>query len=252
MSFNPVAAANFGKRRKQRKQALPRQGTKHSDIMRRNGLGTTLPMDARLYSRSGMAALLFSGKDFVVRGELLAAGNATSYGFNPKGDRMYLVRDGALFVTFEDAEGNKQIKQFQSGSSFSAPAGTKHCVGSSGTADVEILVIESAKYGDKWQELEAGVGSGLPQNAVLAVGPQPIPARTGDIDKAKRAAVAERVSRNRRQPKSAELTAAQRGQAGPRTVTGSQNIGRNTASNPNSGNVTGVNPMPSGPGGFRD
>jgi mannose-6-phosphate isomerase-like protein (cupin superfamily) len=253
MSYNPVRAKNFYRNTSKRpRRQDPHAGIKHSDIMRRQGMGQTLPTEGRQQTPHGFGATIFSGEDFNVRSEIIAAGNNLGFGVNEEADRVYQVIRGPLFVIIEGEQGTKDVLQVQDGGNFRAPRGLKHGVASSGTNDVELLVIESASYADTWQQIEDGVArtsedlaaytnNQAAQQAQINIADAP-PARRRDQSKAKKQAVKEAAKRRRRQPKmAASPTPAQTAAAG-------QKVGRNASKNANSGNVQGVNPMPMGPG----
>ena len=258
MSFNPVRAKNFYKNpSRRRRPADPRAGTKHSDIMRRQGVGLTVPGTNRFGTGTGFASDVFKGKDFTVRSEVLHAGNATGFGFNQEGDRVYQVMRGNLFITVGNDEGGKDIVQIQTGGQFVAPRGMQYNVATS-TEDVELLIIETAGYDDTWDEQEPGVARPVENPTQQSAGPATPTTRRLDQTKAKQQAVAAARQTARRRgrrpaPKvAAGPTPAVQGGGGATTQTGSSKLGRNTTTNANSGNVTGVSPMPGGPGAFRD
>ena len=124
----------------------PHAGTKHSDIVRRTGVGQALPAD-RKRTLTGYGAETFRGDDFTVRYELIAAGNAHPLGINTKRDRVVHVLEGQLFVQLaiptEDSVEHKYVSVL-AGGQYVAKAGTIHALGDSGTGDVSVMVVEPA------------------------------------------------------------------------------------------------------------
>lgn len=242
MTFNPVRAENFNKRNRPRHELNPHAGIKHSDIMKRQGVGVTIPLDSRVNTPNGISALLFSGEDFVVRSELVASGNASDFGMNECDDRVYVIRNGVLFVRVGQEDGSSKMMQFQSGDVFRAPKGTKYSVAASGTHDVELLVIETANYDAGWQTIETGVAAGLGANVVLS-GESPsvdVPRIERRRDQTLAKAQAEEIAAPRR--RKLRMSASTELSAGG-------NVRATRGSDPNSGTVLGVNPRPMGPGG---
>ena len=246
MSYNPVRAANFRKTGRKRRPLDPHAGVKHSDIMKRQGLGTTVPMAARTPTPHGFAAEIFACSDFTLRSEVIGAGNSTGYGVNPDGDRVYHVVRGVLFVFVEGKEVNgepqRDILQVQAGAFFKAERDMKHGVAASGTNDVEVLVVESADFAKTWEVLEAGETRDI--SGVLAGGtpqePSPVgTARRTDQSQAKAQAANMAVQATRRRPRGPAQAAAGPGQPAR----------GGALNNANSATVEGVNPRPVIPSG---
>src|SRR5690606_14244261 len=104
MSYNPARAKNFYKNANRRRKQDPHAGTKHSDIMRRQGFGSALPAGNRVATPRGMAATLFDGPNWTARIETIAAGNNLGYGVNHEADRLYSVLSGVLYVIVGEGE----------------------------------------------------------------------------------------------------------------------------------------------------
>jgi len=250
MSYNPTRAKNFYKNpsRRRRLAPNPHAGTKHSDIVRRNGMGATVPLENRQQTASGFMASVFENDKFSVRQEVLAAGSSIGWGCNKKADRVIKVLTGVLYITVEEG-GEKAMKTVQAGGYFRAPRKTQYGYATSGTADAEILVIESADYHKTWESLEDSIApSGQPQIFVQpAASSTNRPARRSKEDRTQAVSQALRTASKgrRRKPQRMAVQAAQSG-------AGDARIGKNTTTNTNSGNVAGVNPMPGGAAAFRD
>jgi len=250
MSFNPVRAKNFYKSHRKRHPVNPHSGTKHSDIVRKNGLGVTVPAENRRETIHGFASELFGNDNFVVRSELLRAGNSTGFGVHHKSDRLYVVTRGMLYVTIEGQPAKKgesaprNILPIQQGGCFRAVKGLRYGVASSGTSDVEIMVIEDAGYTQGLEAIDAPESREYVEQPTIA-SPQPIPEsrRRPTNQKAKQVQNATAGKRNRRRGR--PVGKQQPGTT--QTASGSVNAGRSKADNANSANVIGVNPRPMGP-----
>jgi len=253
MSFNPVRAASFGRNRGRgvRHANDPHAGTKHSDIMRRAGLGVTVPLSSREVTSSGFAAILMKSPTFTVRSELVAAGNNLGLGVHKTKNRMVLVRSGSLFVqTNDEVTQEAVLHRLQTGGHINLSAGTVHRIASSGTEDAELLIVEDTGYEQGFEYLEAPEVQGMSPHAVLAGGtPDAAVTTTRRADQtiAKTQAVQNAVQRRRRAPRlgAGPTPAASDGAVGQRAPTTSP-------LNPNSTNVQGVSPRPMGPGGLGD
>lgn len=253
MSYNPVRAASFYKNRGKgvRHPQNPHAGIKHSDIMRRQGLGVTVPMASRTMTPHGLAATLMESEAFVVRSEVIAAGNSLGRGLNSKQDRLMIVRVGSLFVETTDEVSQQAIMhRLQTGAHVKLTKGLIHKIATSGTEDAEVLFVEEPGYQEGFEYIERPELKGMHAEAVLA-GHTPdaatqITARRHDQTVAKSQATQAAVKRGRRRVArtAAGPTPASSGQAA-----GSA-IGRNASTNPNSGNVEGVNPQPMGAGAY--
>jgi len=236
--YNPVRFnqpyRNNNKRRA--RQLDPKAGIKHSDIMRRQGLGQTIPLMGRISTPYGVSAEIFAGEDFTVRSEFINSGNNLGYGVNKKAERVYQVAKGVLYVTY-DNNGARNIIQIQEGGTFRAPKGLAHSVSSS-NSDVELIVIESSGYMKDWKVLmdEEVVTSTVP--SLLATTPD-VPATPRRKDQSKAKAAAEQQARKRARSTSPNVAA-------------SGKIGVNKIRSSNSANVVGVNPRPGGPGAYSD
>ena len=238
MSYNPARAAG-NHRNKRVKRYDPHAGTKHSDIMRRKGVGFDATSAERSDTRHGFTSPVFSCDSFVQRYVCLYAGNNTGIGVTEKGDRSIRVMVGTLYVTFlnkekiTDDEGNETVKdvasiqQFGEGYNVSLPKGTKYSLASSGTANVEILLTETVNYQDSWKELgEAAITAS--KNVMV------VPPRT--------------ATRRRPRGESKAYQQAQQvsGRKGEITAL-AETRRRSSGDNVNSSAVVGVNPRPSGP-----
>lgn len=243
MSYNPVRAANFYRNtsKARRRNPPPGSGTKHSDILKRQGVGQTVPLNNRTETLHGVGAPIFEGGKFVVRSEVMFAGNATDYGVNEKNDRVYQVNSGVLFATVKVGEKNeggepqaiRDVIEVQAGGTFRAPKGLEYSVATS-TGPVELLIIEDKNYDKNWKRLSPGVSSTETSPVLAGATPdRPVQHRRRDQSKAK--AQAETAARSR----------------GARPQTGGK-IGRNTSIDANAANVRGTNPMPAGPGAYSD
>lgn len=183
MSHNPVRAKNFYKNNKKQRILNPHAGTKHSDIMKRQGSGFTTAMSGRTSTPYGFSACVFEGKNFVVRSEYLGAGNSWGFGVNEKGDRLYRVNTGILFVTVE-TDGVSQLLTIQPGGTFQAARGTKHCIATS-TSDVELIVVESVNYAKNWTIVGAEPAVSGSTVSMVAASSDAAPPRRRDSRKAK-------------------------------------------------------------------
>jgi len=262
MSFNPVRAANFGKRHRGNRTYDPHAGTKHSDIMRRQGLGQTIPMSDRTPTATGFAATLMANDKFVVRSEVIGAGNNLGLGSNETQDRLLMCQRGSLFVEIREDNEVSGFSRLQAGSHMSLVKGLVYRICASGTEDSEVLFIEEANYAAGFKFIQAPETKGLSPETVLAAStPDSQIENTGrrtDQSLAKAASVrvaAARVGKQLRGPSSPAYVAAASKQAqanaGKRTVTGATHIGRSPAASSASA-VIGVNPQPMGPGSSED
>jgi mannose-6-phosphate isomerase-like protein (cupin superfamily) len=258
MSFNPVRAANFHRNRGKgtRHPNDPHAGTKHSDIVRRQGLGVTVPFSSRIATPSGFAATLMATDKFVVRSEVIGAGNHQGLGRNAKHDRMLILRVGSLFVQVNEVDKGSDepvatFHRLQEGSHFCIPRGTTHKIAASGTEDAEVLFIEEPHYQRGFEYYEQPEVRGLsPESTLTAAAPDarlgPVSTRRIDQTIAKTQAVQAAQSARRRRPGKRVGTPMP---SGAQTVSGEVNVGRH-APEANSSNVVGVNPRPMGAAGF--
>lgn len=253
MSHNPVRAANWHKRNgRPRRQLNPHAGTKHSDIVRRQGMGATVPLANRQQTNSGFMASVMEADGFSIRQELVRAGTSIGYGCNPNADRVFRVLDGMLFVFEQNAKtGERTQRALNKGAYFCAPRGVPHGYATSGTADCELLIIETPGYYKGWETVEEGVVStNQPQVAIAPNAPDLMrPARRPRGEsKAKEQAVRSQRRKVRRQPVRVRPGGAPR----MPSATGAPSVGRNASTNSNSANVAGVNPMPMGAGAYKE
>lgn len=239
MSYNPTRAAGGRNNRKDRKLD-PHAGVKHSDIMRRKGVGLHASSSERIDTLHGFTTIDFSCESFVQRFACIYAGNNTGIGYTDDGDRVVRVQAGILFVTFlnkvketfddgdEEIRDVQEIKQFQAGHTVCLPKGTRYSLASSGTANVELLITETANYQDGWKELEAATVN-TPESIMF---------------------VPPRVAAAQRRPRieSKAYQQAQQRRAGKKQVAAAAETRRRSSNeNVNSSTVVGVNPRPSGP-----
>lgn len=223
MVYNP---ARTNQQKKARKAPDPHAGTKHSDIMRRAGVGLTAPVASpKEKTRHGFTAAIFSSPNFVVRHETMFAGNNTGLVVSEDGDRTIRVLRGSIFVFFEDDAGQKIQYQIRADQHLHAPSGVKYGYATSGTEDVELLFIETKDY--QVIELEEPTIRTV-NDAVVATPESAIPPRRKESP-AKEQAVA--MARARRR-------------SGTSKVVSPQNI--------NSANMPGVNLRPMGPAAFEE
>jgi len=249
MSFNPVRASNFYKRNRTSACAQdPHAGTKHSDIMRRQGLGLTVPLTDRVTTATGIASTLMQTERFVVRSEVIGAGNNLGLGANPTQDRLIICRAGSLFVQLMD-DGSSTYHRLQSGAHLRLLKGTTYRICATGTEDAEVLFIEDPGYAQNFVFIEVPETRGLGNSVLTAMTPD---TRPPEGQRRADQSVAKAVVRTRRRPTRTAAAATPASQAGTRTVTGATVVGRNAASNPNSANVIGVNPRPMGAGGYEE
>lgn len=220
MSYNPVRAA-AGFRQNRRKPQDPHSGIKHSDIVKRGGIGITAPMNVgKVNTNTGFSSNIFAGEGFVVRHESVYAGSSVGFGVNDTGDRVIHVLRGSLFAVVE-SNGSTINQQIHVGGHILAPRGYKHGYATSGTLDCEILIIETPKYFDGWVSLTPGVVSNnAPTHSVPTETAAPL--RERDNSQAKL---------------QAEMSARSKGKRRPKTVS-------EAANNINSANQLGVNPRP--------
>jgi hypothetical protein len=155
-----------------------------------------------------------------------------------------------LFVSQEGPNGERDISPLNVGGYFRAPAGKVYGYATSGTADAEILIVETPNYDVGWESLEAGVVS-TNQPQVNIAPPQDDLAkparRPRGESKAKEQAARTARRRVRRQPKRVTGTPVPRGPS----PSGATQVGRNASTNANSASVEGVSPMPMGAGSFK-
>lgn len=236
MAYNPKRAQKFWRNtNKQKNRQLPHAGTKHSDIVRAQGTGVTLPGLHRKETASGQAVDVFSNESFEVRAEVLLAGNNLGFGYNPDADCIYRVARGLLYVTSQDSEnGIKQISKIGSGGFFVANRGLRYSVATS-TEDVEIVVISDKNYRDGWVNLEEGTFVAPEQGQVAAHGTEVIERRK-DQSKAKAQAAQKGKKRGRKQSTKANAAGKLVSEVKPR-------VGFDTV---------GPNVRPLGPGAFSE
>jgi hypothetical protein len=238
MSFNPVRAASFYKNRKgTRHPDNPHAGTKHSDIVRRQGLGVTIPMADRTATATGLAAVLMANDKFVVRSEVIGSGNHLGLGMNKKQDRLLIIRVGSLFVQVNNEENPQEstFHRLQMGAHIKLPAGLVYKIAASGTEDSEVLFVEEPDYAAGFEYLERPETRGLSAESVLTGNtPFVTSERRTDQSVAKAQAVETATRTARRRP-------AKLGAAVAAAVT-----------NANSVSVQGVNPRPMGAAALSD
>lgn len=223
--YNPARAE--GKLHTRRRVYDPHAGLKHSDIVRKAGVGTSAPeLAKREKTNHGYSANVFSGFKFVVRHEVVYAGNSIGFGVNNKGDRVFFVRLGVLFATVELPDGSRTVFPVTQGTCFRAPKGTKYGYATSGTSDLEMDVIETPNYSDSWEVIGEAT-TRMTVEPVLAAPDVTLPTRRKLASKAKDQAISMAVEQQqlrRRQTK-----------------------GIAKSFNPNSGTQVGVNLKPMGP-----
>jgi len=244
VAHNPTRTKNFYKNTDRRRGRVRQKGagTKHSDILRRQGVGMTMAIDKGQKTASGFSTVIFEGKDFIVRGEVLAENNLTPFGVNAKADRIYYVTHGILFANVQDGDKIKTM-QFQAGDTFKAVRKTHYSVASANTA-VEMIITESTDYEKNFKKSQDGhfnassnfIASANETNRNVA---KPAPRRP---------------RRNQAKAKAVQAEVARRKfGGGPRAGTPSAAAAApNGGANANSANSVGANPRPMGPGAFRD
>ena len=179
--YNPYRHAKAQKQR-MRKQD-PHAGTKHSDIIRKHGVGVGAPIKQVLKrSTHGRFSPIFDCDSFSVRYELFMAGNNSGVGVNPDGDRTIRILRGSLFVTYEDKQGVVVSERIHQGAHLHVPANVKHSYATSGTSDVELLFIETPGYEDGWERLTDATLLCEDASMIMAT---PTAARTGKRDSTK-------------------------------------------------------------------
>lgn len=243
MSYNPTRQAGKKNHRKRQRNYNPHAGVKHSDIMRRRGVGRHATTSERINTRHGYTSDVFSCEGFSQRYACLYAGNSTGIGFSESGDRTVRVMSGTLYVTFLtkeqiiDDEGNstvkdnREIQTVQEGQTVNFPAGTKYALASSGTADVELLVTETTGYGNDWQELEDAAVT-TPESITV------VPPRQADTPR-------RRPREESKAYQQAQHMGGKRGKA--QAAARAETVRRSNNDNVNSSTFVGVNPRPSGP-----
>lgn len=243
MSYNPH---RHSKKRTRTQPNSRFNGTKRSDIARRQGLGAAVTISSEDRTAHGYANEVFKSKKFTVRNELIAAGNAYPFGKNAKQDRVYHVISGTLVVTHDNGD-ETVVTKFPPGNAFVAERNKAYSVASM-NAPVELVVVEDTGYAKNFKIEQQGVVAPVDEEIFSAGPTAPATARRKDQSKAKSQAITAAKKRARKtKPKLS---------AGPtQAVTGpgiGQSVGRNITTNANSHAVDGVNPMPGGPGAYRD
>ncbi len=238
MSYNPTLAN--GGRNKRRKRTLdPHAGIKHSDIVRRRGVGSVAPSGSKQEGTPhGFKNLVFKCDSFIQYYECMYSGNHTGFGVNEEGDRILRIMRGSLFVTVGsiDEDGNvtgKDTKQVSEGSYLNFKRGQPYSLATSGTMDVELVITETVDYDKTWRTVEAPL-SNVDAGEVIMVAPgqTKTPRRREPRETSKAMEQAQRASAKRR----------------GRPVAHQQNTSASTANNV----VIGVNPRPGGPRAFKD
>lgn len=238
MSYNPIRAAGKNNHSRTQRTPNPHSGTKHSDIIRRRGVGKFATDSAKEDNKHGFSSNVFSCESFVQRYVCLYAGNNTGMGVNKKGCRTIRVMAGTLYVTFVnkvkttsdagevDVSDVADIVACKEGQVTNLPKGTRYSLAASGTANVELLITETANYQDTWKEL--GDASVNTPKSVTMVPPS---------------------SSRRPRGESKALQQAQRlsNKKGNAQVHAQLETVRRTNDNINSSTHIGVNPRPSGP-----
>lgn len=180
------------------RQQNPHAGTKHSDIVRKHGVGVGAPIKQVLKrSAHGRFSPIFDCDSFSVRYELFMAGNNSGVGVNPKGERTIRILRGSLFVTYEDTKGEVVSERIHQGAHLHVPANVKHSYATSGTSDVELLFIETPQYEDGWERLTDATLLCEDASMIMAT---PTAAKSGrrDSNKAKEQAVRSAARKARR------------------------------------------------------
>lgn len=196
MSYNPTRALKDSQSKKVR-ATNPHAGTKHSQIIRKAGLGassfSTLASKKTTY---GFSTPILESKDFTVKVEIIGPGNNLGLGVNEKGDRFIKVLKNKLFIQRE-VEGELVVEMINPDHIFVAKQGTKYSLATSGLDSVELLIVESSNYQKNWKQLEN------PENKpfnfdIEALSTAVIPTRDRDNSKARIYGEQELAKRNSR------------------------------------------------------
>ena len=220
--YNPARQQPHKKKR--RPQPSPHAGTKHSDIMKRRGVGLTAPAySSQKRMPFGYISDVFSCDDFEVKHVIIYQGNSLGYGFHPSKDRTIRVLRGDCFVHYEGKSGHVETQRLQTDEHMHAKRNANYGIATSGTTPVELLFIQSVNYEEDWETLQpAEFANKVPE---LSTPP------TASIPS--------------RRPKS-ESKALQQAAKKPRRAP-AQRVPAQQQSNVNSGTFFGVNPRPMGP-----
>jgi hypothetical protein len=229
MSYNPHLSANFYKTTQPRHAPDFRAGTTHGEIMKRHGIGSTLPNQNRVNTATGIAVELFSGP-FVVRSELMSAGNSSGKIVNSKKDRVILVQKGTLCVLVNKEEIPRQIK---AGNVFVAKKKEEYEIATLGNTDVELVFIEEPDYASNVKVLSEGNVRAMDTSSLMSGLEETTPPRVRTSDQSKSLEASLEIAKVRNSKK--ENT--------HKTI----NI---LVDSPNSDAVLGISPKPLGPGAF--
>lgn len=233
LSYNPVRAQNFNKTKRPKSDIDVNAGTKHSDIVKRDRIGNSLLINSKVYTKHGVSAELFNGK-FVVRAEVLGAGNSLGTLINEDKDRVVLVKEGILWVTV--GESTQVPTRLTDGAYFVAYKGIKYSLSSDGKSNVELVFIEEPDYASSVTVLSEGcvriMDTSVIENNTEDIS---IKARRADSSLAKEASVALASTRTQRRQKRPNFEVAT-------TLTASAN----------SAEYIGVSPKPLGAEAFGD
>lgn len=157
MSYNPIRAkgTNFAKKKK---VVYKNHGSRHSDIVRKRGVGVAHPLGSTERTFSGFKSESFRCDNFVQYYERLDAGNNKGFGINRQGDRVIFLVSGSLFVTKGSVDekgncGDKDTVRVAQGGYIKLPRGTGYEIATSGTMDVEMIVTETPDYDKTWEPL---------------------------------------------------------------------------------------------------
>lgn len=177
--------------RKRRHQPTKNDGLKHSEIVRQKGLGGAVTRSsAKVKTKHGYATVSCQNTKFVVKHELMLAGNSTGLGSNDKGDKYIKILSGSLYVQ----RNGSQFTRCLTGTEIYLPRGETYCVATTGTEDADLLIVETANYDKTWKQIENATTRGA-SIGDFAQPTQPVQPRSSDQERTRQ--IQADLSRNR-------------------------------------------------------
>jgi mannose-6-phosphate isomerase-like protein (cupin superfamily) len=239
MSYNPNIHGKEGKRVARRRQADPKAGKRHSDIVRAMGPRGTNIEDIRNRQSTphGWKIPYHQGEEFEMYYEYLCARNGTGVIRNDEHDRCIRILVGMLFVTRDS-----QITTLYAGQAVVMEKGSEYELATSGDTDAELLVCQGANYAATVEQVTQPTKT----NPVMTQGPKEAPSRDSRVDpeRAKQTALMMKADRERRkQPVQKKTVVNELGQEVPAPSGKAPLPGQS---------VIGINPKPVGAGGYGD
>ena len=143
MSFNPARMVQTGQAPIRQRRLEPGSGIRHSSLLDKNGPQGITPSDIakRVPTESGWRVTQFKGQDFEIIYEFMCARNSTGLMVHREKSRSVRVLSGELYAHVDKVQfrvGKDEVVNFD--------MNVPYMMASSGTFDVELLIVQSAGY----------------------------------------------------------------------------------------------------------